>query len=114
MCFILLLFISCSPSADKIVDYKMLIGEWELNSETQINYPLIEFKSDSTAIFKSKADTIYRYDFILKGDTLILINSFNVKSSNKINFLNNLGDLGKLFCSLHNLEKYRIRKDKFS
>ena len=85
----LLLFISCSPSADKIVDYKTLVGEWALNSETQINYPLIEFKSDSTAIFKSKADTIYRYNFVLKGDTLILINSFNVKSINKINFLNN-------------------------
>lgn len=84
----LLPFVSCSSSTNKIVEHETLIGEWELNSETQINYPLIEFYSDSTAIFRSKADTLYRYNFKLKEDSLILINNSNIISVNKILVLN--------------------------
>ncbi len=87
--FIFLLFIGCSSPIHKVIDYKILIGEWKLESDTQVNYPLIEFRADSTAIFSSRGDTLYRYNFILKGDTLLLKDIFNNELINTINFLNN-------------------------
>ena len=47
-------------------------GSWVLQDQDAINYPQIIFNKDSTAIFKSKGDTIYRFTYFLQGANLIL------------------------------------------
>ena len=52
-------------------------GKWELkDNKNQINYPILYFKEDSTAIFTSRADTVYRFKYSFKNDYIILKNTF--------------------------------------
>lgn len=52
---------------------KDLFGHWILNGgEKQINYPEIEFFKDSTAVLYSKADTLYRFTYFVRNDSLHL------------------------------------------
>ena len=50
----------------------MLYGEWELVEKEQVNYPNIEFLKDSSAVLYSQADTIYRFTFFIRNDSLYL------------------------------------------
>ena len=51
----------------------MLYGEWTLvDGEHQVNYPDIEFFADSSAILYSQADTIYRFTYFIRNDSLYL------------------------------------------
>jgi hypothetical protein len=47
-------------------------GTWILQEKGAINYPKIIFKNDSTAVFRSEGDTIYRFTYLLNGSDLVL------------------------------------------
>lgn len=66
--FLLQLILSCNPQKtnDGILSKEILYGEWALvDGEHQVNYPNIEFFTDSSAILYSQADTIYRFTFFI-------------------------------------------------
>lgn len=53
---------------------EMLLGDWELvEGDKQVNYPNIEFLVDSTAVLYSQADTLYRFTYFIRADSLYLI-----------------------------------------
>ncbi len=63
----------------------MLYGEWVLvGGEEQVNYPYIEFFNDSSAVLHSQADTIYRFTFFIRNDSLYLIDIYGKKYVNRI------------------------------
>ena len=67
--FFIILFINfCSCSV--LEKRELIVGEWILEDSLAINYPEIIFNNDSTAIFTSKGDTIFR--FIYKVDKSFL------------------------------------------
>lgn len=56
----------------RIMSYEMLLGDWELvGGDRQVNYPNIEFLSDSTAVLYSQADTLYRFTYFIRADSLL-------------------------------------------
>lgn len=50
----------------------LIKGVWILQAKNAINYPKIIFNNDSTAVFRSEGDTIYRFTYVLKGSDLVL------------------------------------------
>lgn len=48
-----------------------IVGEWQLTVK-QVNYPKLIFNRDSTAIFTSMGDTIYRYKYYVEKSNLVL------------------------------------------
>lgn len=70
-----LFLLSCGSSADqqKVNDYnnKDIIGKWILTVK-QVNYPSLVFNADSTAVFTSMADTIYRFKYYVDKTELVL------------------------------------------
>ncbi len=70
-----LFLISCGNSANqqKVNDYsnKDIIGNWVLVVK-QVNYPSLVFNTDSTAIFNSMGDTLYRYKYYVDKTELVL------------------------------------------
>ncbi|ELM3645234.1 hypothetical protein LIS90_13535 [Flavobacterium psychrophilum] len=50
---------------------KDIIGKWSLTIK-QLNYPTLIFKSDSTAVFTSMGDTIYRFKYFVDRKQLFL------------------------------------------
>ena len=81
---------ACAPQKKHniIVSEDMLYGEWELVGKEQVNYPNIEFLKDSSAVLHSQADTIYRFTFFIRNDTLVLVDINGNKHVNKICELN--------------------------
>lgn len=68
----------------------MLCGEWSLEGgEKQVNYPEIEFCKDRTAVLYSQADTIYRFTFYTRNDTLFLVDVYGKRYVNRIKKLTN-------------------------
>ncbi len=66
-----------------------LIGTWILIDKTAVNYPEIIFNDKGTALFKSKGDTLYRYQYQLKGDGAIeFVDIQGVSYTGKIVMLN--------------------------
>lgn len=66
-----LLFFCAEVSAQ--VESGCLQGKWELKGdESQINYPILSFNKDSSAVFSSRADTLYRFNYSIKKNYLIL------------------------------------------
>lgn len=85
--FILQLILSCNPQKtnDGILSKEILYGEWALvDGEHQVNYPNIEFFTDSSAILYSQADTIYRFTFFIRNDSLYLTNIYGKKYVSRI------------------------------
>lgn len=67
------------------VSSEKLLGEWVLENESDaINYGGIEFKEDSTALFLSRGDTIYRFKFHVKSDDLYLTDILGKVQSYKV------------------------------
>lgn len=81
---------ACAPQKKHniIVSEDMLYGEWELVGKEQVNYPNIEFLKDSSAVLHSQADTIYRFTFFIRNDSLVLVDINGNKHVNKICELN--------------------------
>jgi len=82
------------------------VGKWELDNY-QINYPELIFKDDLTAIFRSRGDTVYYYSYLLKTDTLFLIDIDNQVNQCKIKVLN---DRELIFDNLLEHNKKQIYK----
>lgn len=78
--FITLLYLqSCNLNHKRLKNRqnKSIKGYWILKNQKVINYPSLEFKKDSLAIFFSRGDTIYRFKYFVKGSYLTLTNNFN-------------------------------------
>ncbi len=84
--FALCFLIGCgSMSKNSFVSSEKLFGEWVLENETHaINYPKIEFAADSTALFFSRGDTIYRFKFQVKSDNLYLTDIFGKEETYRV------------------------------
>ena len=85
--FLLQLILSCNPQKinDGILSKEILYGEWALvDGEHQVNYPNIEFFADSSAILYSQADTIYRFTFFIRNDSLYLTDIYGKKYVSRI------------------------------
>lgn len=82
-----LFFEGCSVTVPK--ESKEIFGKWELTEEEfQVNYPILYFNTDSTAMFTSRGDTIYRFKYLLKSENLILKDLDGKESTWKISVLN--------------------------
>lgn len=72
LCVVLLL--SCGNAVNQQQQgytNKDIIGKWVLTVK-QVNYPSLIFNTDSTAIFNSMGDTVYRYKFYIDKIELVL------------------------------------------
>ena len=86
---------ACAPQKKHniIVSENMLYGEWELVGKEQVNYPNIEFLKDSSAVLHSQADTIYRFTFFIRNDSLVLVDINGNKHVNKTVVLDGIADV---------------------
>jgi hypothetical protein len=82
-----LFFEGCSVTSLK--KSEKILGKWELTEkEFQVNYPILYFNTDSTAMFTSRGDTIYRFKYLLKSENIILKDLNGKESTWKISVLN--------------------------
>lgn len=100
---------ACAPQKKHniIVSEDMLYGEWELVGKEQVNYPNIEFLKDSSAILHSQADTIYRFTFFLRNDSLVLVDINGNKHVNKICELNDKTVVLDGIADVHEKQTYK-------
>lgn len=83
----LIFFEGCSQTA--LNESKKILGKWELTEkEFQVNYPILYFNTDTTAMFTSRGDTIYRFKYLIKSENLILKDLNGKESTWKISVLN--------------------------
>ena len=100
---------ACAPQKKHniIVSEDMLYGEWELVEKEQVNYPNIEFLKDSSAVLHSQADTIYRFTFFIRNDSLVLVDINGNKHVNKICELNDKTVLLDGIADVHEKQTYK-------
>lgn len=82
-----LFFEGCNVTIPK--ESNKILGKWKLTEKDfQVNYPILYFNTDSTAMFTSRGDTINRFKNVLKLENLNL-KDLNGKENNwKISVLN--------------------------
>lgn len=100
---------ACAPQKKHniIVSEDMLYGEWELVEKEQVNYPNIEFLKDSSAVLHSQADTIYRFTFFIRNDSLVLVDINGNKHVNKICELNDKTVVLDGIADVHEKQTYK-------
>lgn len=100
---------ACAPQKKHniIVSEDMLYGEWELVGKEQVNYPNIEFLKDSSVVLHSQADTIYRFTFFLRNDSLVLVDINGNKHVNKICELNDKTVVLDGIADVHEKQTYK-------
>ena len=100
---------ACAPQKKHniIVSEDMLYGEWELVGKEQVNYPNIEFLKDSSAVLHSQADTIYRFTFFIRNDSLVLVDINGNKHVNKICELNDKTIVLDGIADVHEKQTYK-------
>ena len=69
----IVIMFSCGNVLNNQQNYRLenIVGKWLLTVK-QVNYPSLIFSSDSTAIFNSMGDTVYRYKFYIDKTELVL------------------------------------------
>ena len=80
----------------------MLYGEWELVEKEQVNY-----LKDSSAVLHSQADTIYRFTFFIRNDSLVLVDINGNKHVNKICELNDKTVVLDGIADVHEKQTYK-------
>lgn len=72
------IFLSCRTGGKQLVNVNNnnLIGCWK-QKVNEISYPTLYFARDSTAVFTSKADTVYRFKYWTEKGTLMLVDNNN-------------------------------------
>lgn len=100
---------ACAPQKKHniIVSEDMLYGEWELVGKEQVNYPNIEFLKNSSAVLHSQADTIYRFTFFIRNDSLVLVDINGNKHVNKICELNDKTVVLDGIADVHEKQTYK-------
>lgn len=100
---------ACAPQKKHniIISEDMLYGEWELVEKEQVNYPNIEFLKDSSAVLHSQADTIYRFTFFIRNDSLVLVDINGNKHVNKICELNDKTVVLDGIADVHEKQTYK-------
>lgn len=85
---ILIVVFGCTTTKTRMSN--SICGTWILSNKKAINYPEISFNKDSTAVFKSKGDTIYRFTYTLIDYEIVLTDlNGNKKSCEIIELTNN-------------------------
>jgi hypothetical protein len=69
---IIALIILSGCTIKKNVDTHLIYGTWILQNNNTTCCSTINFDKDSTAIFYSIGDTLYRFTYIINGHNLIL------------------------------------------
>ena len=100
---------ACAPQKKHniIVSEDMLYGEWELVEKEQVNYHNIEFLKDSSEVLHSQADTIYRFTFFIRNDSLVLVDINGNKHVNKICELNDKTVVLDGIADVHEKQTYK-------
>src|SRR5215831_13603396 len=75
----------CTISEQKQIDARLIRGCWKI-SGNEISFVSLSFSSDSLAVFLSRADTMYRFKYLVSKDLLILQDG-NEQYKCPINFL---------------------------
>ena len=108
-CYSILAFsfiiVSCTLQNKKArtITNDMLLGDWELiGGNKQVNYPNIEFLADSTAVLYSQADTLYRFKYFVRADSLYLI---DIKGGKYINRIKKITDKTAIFDGIASVKK---------
>ena len=96
---------ACAPQKKHniIVSEDMLYGV----EKEQVNYPNIEFLKDSSAVLHSQADTIYRFTFFIRNDSLVLVDINGNKHVNKICELNDKTVVLDGIADVHEKQTYK-------
>jgi hypothetical protein len=107
--FCLLLLLSSTGCSTSEQTYsKKLLGKWVLQEKTfQLNYPVLYFNTDSSAVFTSHRDTLYRFKFNINGTELLLKDVYGKETKWEINKLN---ENQLIFGSLFENEKQQVYK----
>ena len=103
-----ILFVHCTPKKNHniTISKERLYGELVLKrGEKQINYPYIVFFDNDSAVFHSRADTIYEFTFFIKNDSLYLVDIYGKKYVNKIMELN---DKSVIFEGIADVNKTQV------
>ena len=106
----LMFFLACTPQKKHniIMSNDMLCGEWTLmDGEEQVVYPEIEFSKDSSAVLYSQADTLYRFTYFVKNDSLHLI---DVNGKEYVNQIRELSDQKVVFEGIADMDKEQTYK----
>lgn len=85
--FVFFLFSGCNSSnySSKEITTSDIIGCWKLK-DNGISYTRLVFSKDSTAIFESKADTVYRFKYWIKDNFLMLEDNSKTFKCSIINY----------------------------
>jgi len=97
-------FYSCSVLIKK---NELIVGEWILEDSSAINYPEIIFNKDSTAIFTSKGDTIFRFIYEVDKSFLYLKDMNGMKEKYKFVTLNRNSLVFNNFRENHTKQVYK-------
>jgi hypothetical protein len=81
-----LFLVCCTENRNNHFQQQQILGEWVLQDAGQINYPALAF-NDIKAILHSRGDTIYYYDYRIRGDTLELDDIHGETHKNRIKTL---------------------------
>jgi hypothetical protein len=88
---VLVSIISCGPRQEATrYNGRDILGVWKLKDKEQLNYPTLDFKPDSIAILTSRGDTVYRWKYLVQGDSLILFDVYNAKKAIRIDHLDSV------------------------
>ena len=86
-CILIILLISCEMKEQPNITE--LFGKWVLKADVfQVNYPILYFNTDSSSIFTSHGDTIYRFNYDLVNEYLYLKDIYGQETQWKILGLN--------------------------
>lgn len=83
----LVILLGCAANVQHKED-SLIQGTWILQDKEAVNYPKIIFNNDSTAIFRSEGDTIYRFTYLLRDSDLVLQDLYGTQEMYKILRLN--------------------------
>jgi hypothetical protein len=83
----LVILLGCAANVQNKED-RLIQGTWILQDKSAINYPKIIFNNDSTAIFRSEGDTIYRFTYLLRNSHLVLQDLYGTQEIYEILRLN--------------------------
>jgi hypothetical protein len=107
ICMLLFLSATNCIATEQTISNRLL-GKWVLQETAfQINYPILYFNTDSSAIFTSQGDTIYRFKFYLQGTQLLLKDVYGKETKWEIK---KIDENRLIFVSLFENEKQQIYK----
>ena len=82
-------FVSCCKTNNTLTGRLRIIGNWENTDSDVIHCPRASFDSKNEAVFYSKADTAFRYNYFINNNVLGLVDFFKDTFFVNVEFGNN-------------------------